>query len=945
MIRLNANLQKPCHTIVRYAARICNNARNAPRIALASKRVVESRRNAIIELHQLSFCSTASNGDRSSPNADPSAKDIPSLELQIESEITRLRLQDNRGNPQQGETPPEVVDRIVELYNQWWSAHRSPTTTPSNQNQPPQLTRRPEDNKVFRAVLEACSVYDPRGSQSVTIMDNWGEALGKVFEFGPQREDFDQLLLAYASQKFPGEGNPAGEAIDVIDLLEEWSFTMKPVVRTYLLAIRCISQGILAQLSATEKETTSTKLKEFTTYLRGLLEKVDPLLSQEMDTNHVVLSFQSCGEAVCALISVRDELSNEERQDVISSAENFSNHWLRLFETTALRENCNIGCEDVVAETAQAILNLYELAAPPRECADLSFSLIQKMEEMNSDMLPSNAHYFQLIKAWNSLPGLEGNDAYDLRSLVQGLNRRHFSRIHLFEPEKASLEFDFLMKSYMQVKQFALVCEVWENMAEHSTIKRSEQSTLLYFESLLGIGTPDAIQKADDVLRGIALSPEAKHLLLPNHFEMLLYSWARSRHQDYLARCNNLFQLMKQLSESNTRLIPTQEHYSAIIEAWGLDAKQNKRKNAPRHISKIINEMNEKNLRPNAASYMALLKALSCTDSPGAAPGAEKILELLEKEYPTDVTSDGYASAISVWSKSGHSQAVERCKSILARNHAIFENSDLRASLRPTCEAYRGVIGAIANSKSPEAAVLAERVLDDMERHSAGGFCDPPDEYTYTSVMNIYAKLNHSHEAVGRILQRMESAYSNGQATARPNTSSYNSFLNSIVRSNAEDKAWMANRIYQSMRARFQKGDLSVRPDPYTTTAVLTSCASTVGVDEKAREELVGIALSVLLDCKGQVDRRGRPMLDSRNYAMVLRIIHQDVLDPSEGERLAAQVFEQCCHEGMIDKSVLYQIKEGFKGLHRQLPRDAKGQLKLPRGWTQHAKRPQRKKQ
>ena len=890
----------------------------------------------------LSFWGSDGNGQRTkgSTIALPEAtkKQIQELETKILSAHSilndSLRGESTRQiqDPLKRQKVQRIVDGIENLFNLYWAAHQSPNGG---------LTWKPSDSKVFSAALEAFSSFDARGSAALIVMDHWGEAFGSDIENRPERKHFDQLLRAYAEQPNSGEGNPAGEAKDVIELLEEWSFTYRPVAETYLYAIRCVSQGILYDCAASSQDNYA-EIRERGSLLEELLQKVAPLLVAPYSDEKLAIVFQGLGEAIQALASLPEDSRDGEWK--YSTTQSVVDRWLTLLKNDDLSTICNkegLQFIDIVDACGNSILDLYTSYHENFDCPLASWVLVEQLEDLKLAQLPSNGHYYRLVKALNRYQ--QGNDL-NPRQIVDVLKQTHVDRIPLLESKKATEEWNYLMKAYMEIGQHSVVVDLWKRMESEKNTYRSEESLMLYLEALCGVGTPETLHEAMDLVRKMMASSNHQRLVQPRHFEILMNGWAKTRKEESLVNCQKLLKAMRDASKTDPIFTPSETHFRALIRAWEVRAAQDAKMGAQAAtgITSTIQEMESLGMMPSVDDYKSLLGVLPFLKSIQAAELAENILERLESTDFDSLTSKDYSNVSRTWLESGETgKIIEKCEELIRRNQGAFEKSGSKASLKPACEVYKSLIMAIGKTEAHDAGPRAEKILKSMEFGADNGLCEPPDEETYSSVIKAFSfssleDMDLAGETAARILARMESSFRAGRIQCKPNVFTYNQLLQIIsLQSNPDNTVQIARKLYQQMSDKFKAGDLKMRPDTYTFSLLFRTLANAKGEGSPGtRKEIIEMVLSLLNDGEGQTDRRRRPMLDTKAFADMFRIIQDNAGSPTEGENLAGIIFEKCCKSGMMNSMVLNQVKRRFHGLYQTIPRDADGKLSIPAQWN-----------
>ena len=101
------------------------------------------------------------------------------------------------------------------------------------------------------------------------------------------------------------------------------------------------------------------------------------------------------------------------------------------------------------------------------------------------------------------------------------------------------------------------------------------------------------------------------------------------------------------------------------------------------------------------------------------------------------------------------------------------------------------------------------------------------------------------------LLNQMWKDYEAGNIHFRPDSSSYNTVINAISKSQAEGKAQKALRMLRKMDKLYRAGrNEDACPNEFSYTSVLNSCAFAVEVDVRGRSRALDTAIFTLKELK-----------------------------------------------------------------------------------------------
>ena len=167
-------------------------------------------------------------------------------------------------------------------------------------------------------------------------------------------------------------------------------------------------------------------------------------------------------------------------------------------------------------------------------------------------------------------------------------------------------------------------------------------------------------------------------------------------------------------------------------------------------------------------------------------------------------------------------------KTIMDRMEELSRISD-DESLMPSLTTYNAFLASYTSGKVPFAGSEAEKVLRELKARADGGDARfTPDRITYSTVINVYAKVGLSEHAV-RVLEDMCRDYESGNATARPDLQAYNTVLASFGRDKrARTIAEQAVALFERMKALGETGTIE-KPDLVSYSALISAFANSKG--------------------------------------------------------------------------------------------------------------------
>lgn len=258
----------------------------------------------------------------------------------------------------------------------------------------------------------------------------------------------------------------------------------------------------------------------------------------------------------------------------------------------------------------------------------------------------------------------------------------------------------------------------------------------------------------------------------------MMTAWSRRAEEDQNAPFV-LEKLLKRVIDEqragNAECNPTTDHYNFVIDGWASSTKEHGRA-ASRRARQILHLLQRAydaehypECRPNARSFLTVLKAASKTEK---ATVARETLKWMEQLYSSGQNPDAkptmaaYVTVLDAFANSGMKDAGERAEEVLQQMNAT--------GLVPSTLCYNIAIKAwVKSRRGRQSAEHAERILEEMQ--------SPADAVTYSSVIHAWAisGMNvHAAERAENILLKIEQ-----DGLVKPNIVVYNACLNAWCKS------------------------------------------------------------------------------------------------------------------------------------------------------------------
>ena len=349
--------------------------------------------------------------------------------------------------------------------------------------------------------------------------------------------------------------------------------------------------------------------------------------------------------------------------------------------------------------------------------------------------------------------------------------------------------------------------------------------------------------------------------------------------------------------------------------------------------------------------------------------GNEQIIlraqELLNRmEYDVGIMPDSYSYSILLhaWcqqSRPGNEVAADYAEALLRRRieavgiSKIQDNGDSatikssreprQSEIWPNVKHFSSVLKAHANTKSAGGAKKALALLSEMEQrfydadvvvdYGNSGYSTEfhvkqrdvakPDLVCYSIVIDAFAnsRLPESSSVAHRLLRAVEAKYEGGDISMKPNTRIYTAVILSLVHSpqnngggeheRGDDNNEPCGRVSNAQRAWSILEDMKkndIPPNSFTYNYVINCCSHDTE-DQRSSFE-VAIRAFQELRKSSEVDPDIHP--DSFTFAFVIKACSNLLPPCTLRTKVISQTFKECCRSGYLNDAVLDRLWRGL---------------------------------
>ena len=498
-------------------------------------------------------------------------------------------------------------------------------------------------------------------------------------------------------------------------------------------------------------------------------------------------------------------------------------------------------------------------------------------------------------------------------------------------------------------------------------IKPDEVTFQLIIKILSDNGSLDAVMTMLSRMKAFGLEPNENHYHAAMRPQPRAGSIRDSENNTHL-NAQSILQLVKEKYAQDGSAKPNTRMYTSCISAIGGSSETNrvdKILKLSEELKDLYERTGEDTFKPDAMFYGAIFDALSKTNDPAALDHALRILDEIETKYSTGVIDAGpnrvmYTSVLHAIAKSSKSNGPMIAEDLMQR--MVKWSNDLNDdSMLPDKIAYGALLQVLATSKERDSVDRAERWFKELDtQYINGDESAKPDRRTYTALINCWGRSNRpdAPDRVAKILKRMEDEYEDGHLESKPDAHVYGSIIKLLSYLRTDDKATRVWRLYQRMRSKYESGDIEMKPNNIIVssakfhhfipcylisqsfcnvpqmTHVIFACGHT-NRNRTARAN----SLNVLVECLSEIKNQEYITPTPITFRSLLDAVYHIVPDDEKRQPLSSSVFQLCCREGQLDRSVLEALEKVQPEVYAKLPKGVQsGSIGdgIPSKWTRN---------
>ncbi|KAL7538401.1 hypothetical protein ACHAXR_008532 [Thalassiosira sp. AJA248-18] len=477
----------------------------------------------------------------------------------------------------------------------------------------------------------------------------------------------------------------------------------------------------------------------------------------------------------------------------------------------------------------------------------------------------------------------------------------------------------------------------WHKQSEGAIAKPDTFTFGLIMKTVSNSGAQSSASNAETILQRMedfGVKPRESHYL------GVIRAYSRVGRGDVSdpSKAEAILQRVKEKHYKNKSVKPTTAIYTACISAYGGSKNFNsvsKVMELFEELNDLYKETNDEAFQPDSMLYSEVLGAISKANSKKDASlhKALKMLDTMEKSYDSGLIEAGpnryaYTNLLHAISRSRAPDAASLAQDLMQRMDNRSRQLD-DESICPDAHAYTTMIHILSHSKDPDSVERAQKWFMQMKKqYEDGDLGSKPNKVTYTALINCWRHSNRAEagEEADNIVSMMEAKYEEGDMDLKPDAFVYASAIDAWARCNSLEKAVRAWDIYQRMKKQYLNGNMESKPNNVIITSIIKACGYTKGSRENRQN-----ALKVLLQCLTELKSAKYISPNSLTYRSSLIAVRALVADDAIRRPITATIFETCCRNGHLDETVLQALERVQPDLYVKLPGD------IPSKWKQNA--------
>jgi hypothetical protein len=383
--------------------------------------------------------------------------------------------------------------------------------------------------------------------------------------------------------------------------------------------------------------------------------------------------------------------------------------------------------------------------------------------------------------------------------------------------------------------------------------------------------------------------------------------------------CEKLLKrLVDERRAGNRNAVATTQTYNALIDVW---SRSGEKAAAAQRAEEIVIGMQDAyssgqdDVQPDLESFRHVLKAWSqAKGEEDASYRAQRLLEWMVWLYDSGENksvqpdADCFDLVIQSIASSKDPDAPQRTEKLITYMDRLYQKGNEKA--KPTRMSFNQVMAAWSRSKKPGSAQRAEDILNRMtvlskvsEEHNRDL---SPSIASYSAVIAAWAKSGDDDcgRKAERILKQAEHRFrAHNDLQLMPDTIMYNLVIDAHAKTSSSKGHLRARSVLDRQISLYKSGNKKCKPDVYTFTSVLSSCAS-LGGSKRTKLQAFEIAHSTFEEMS-----RSNVVPNHVTYGTMLKACSRLLPLGKDRRKYTREYFRSACQDGCVGDMVMRRLQ------------------------------------
>ena len=271
-----------------------------------------------------------------------------------------------------------------------------------------------------------------------------------------------------------------------------------------------------------------------------------------------------------------------------------------------------------------------------------------------------------------------------------------------------------------------------------------------------------------------------------------------------------------------------------------------------------------------------------------------------------------FNSCINSWATARDPRAGKKSMELLKKMKELSTKASSPYDTAPDIVTFNTVLSCWSHCGDRNAALQAEKIVKEMRKMGQASKSNDDIEdivvantVTFNTVLHAWSQ-SQLKNAASRAEDLFEYMVQSEDPAIAPDVYSFNCVIDAIARSKEAHKGRRAREWLDRLHAMYEGTPRpNLKPTQIQYNSVLNACAFSMQAPIEEQREALTIAVRSFASMPNQRIRR-----DTVTYGTMLKCFANLVPRGDVRNRMALQVFQECCEEGMVGSLVWNEIRK-----------------------------------